>query len=113
MSGLGRSYYAVGPLVSAPEVTHDDSNTNHLPYAPAEVDVGSQITPKGYRTDLGGIRNSKRLEDAPGNTAQDLGDLEVHDGLGREEDGRKGDDEHEAENDSIAISKPFGDISVY
>lgn len=101
------SYYAIRPLIGAPQIAHNNSDTNHLTDAPAEVDIGRQVATQSHGADFRGVRNSESLEHPPRDSAQDFSHLEMHDGLGREEDGGKGDDEHEARDDGISVPEPL------
>jgi len=64
------------------------------------------------RAHLGGIRDGKRLEHTPRNTAQNLGDQQVHHRLRRKEDGGKSSDERQASHDRVPIPVLFADVSV-
>lgn len=103
---------AVCPLVVALQHGEDDSDTDFLAKTPAEVDVGGEVASQGDGTDFGGVGDGEGLEDAPRNTAQDLGDQQSLD-IGRsEEDGREGGDHDEAGHDGFPVAESLGDKTV-
>lgn len=104
LQGVGDT---VGPLVVALEHGAQHADANLLTEAPAEVDVGGEVAAEGDGADLGGVGDGERLEDAPGDAAEDLGGEERLDVLGREEDGREAGDEHEADHDGVAVAEAF------
>lgn len=103
---------AVRPLVVALQHGEDDSDANLLAETPAEVDVGGEVASEGDGTDFGGVGDGEGLEDAPGDSAQDLGDQQGF-YIGRsEEDGCEGGDEDEACHDGFPVAESLGDEAV-
>lgn len=102
----------VGPLVVALQHGKDDANANLLAETPAEVDIGGEVASQRNGADFGGISYGDGLEDAPGDTAQDLGDQQrLNVGCG-EEDGSESGDQDETSHYSFPVAESLGDEAV-
>jgi hypothetical protein len=75
-------------------------------------ELTGEISTERNRANLRRIGNGQGLEDTPGDTAENLGDLQGFDVLRREEDSREDDDERETDHDGEAIAKAFGNNAV-
>lgn len=102
LQGIGDT---ICPFIVASEHGTDNTNTNLLAEAPAEVDIGGQIATEGHRADLGRIGDGESLKDTPWNAAQNLSDEQGLDILGGKEDGCEARDTDEAGTYSISIPK--------
>jgi hypothetical protein len=104
--------YSIGPLIRPVQHSLDDTATNDLAQAPAKVDVCSQVASESDGADLGRVGDGQGLEDAPRDPAQDLGDLQVNDGLRCEEDSDETADQHKAGHDRVAVAKALRDVAI-
>lgn len=103
---------AVSPLIGAIQHGVNHTDTDNLTQAPAEVDVGGEITAEGDRADLGGVGDGDGLENTPRDSTQNFGDDESLDVLGGEEDGDEAGKEDEAGEESFTVAPAFGDVAV-
>jgi hypothetical protein len=105
--------YPVRPLIrSAAQHGLQDADANDLAEAPAEVNVGGQVAAQGDGAHLGGVGDCQGLEDTPRDAAQDLGNLQVDDGLRGEEDGHEAGDQDQAGHDRVAVAETLGNPAV-
>lgn len=96
----------------SPAIPNDSTDADKLTESPACVDIRSQVPTKGDGADFRSIRNRDCLEDTPGYTTQNLGDLQVNDVLCCEEYGDEASNQRQAGYDRITISKPLRYISI-
>ncbi len=88
------------------------THPNNLSQTPAEIDISSEIPSQRNWANLRRISDRQSLENSPGNTTQDLGDLEIDDVLCGEEDGCECDNESQAGHDRVSVSEALGNVTI-
>jgi hypothetical protein len=78
------------------------------PHVTPKLTVPTQRDGTNFRS----VRDRKRLENSPRNTAEDFCNLQVDDILGGEEDGGEADDENQAGHDSVSVAEPLGHKAI-
>ena len=97
----------IRPFIGAGNHGLDHPHPDQLSQPPAEVDIGGQISAQRNGADLGRVGDGQRLEDAPGDTREDLGgEQRLHVGGGEEDCGPRG-DQDETRDEGVAISEAF------
>lgn len=102
----------VRPCVRSVHQALQHTGRDHLSDNPAEVDVCSEVTSNGQRSDLGSIRRTSGGKDTPRNVAKSLTSEQDTDIGGEEDDEDEGAKPEETANEDLAVTPSGSGPSV-